>query len=91
MLPVVVGDRLAAKVILAHAVLLVAISLLPIAFGLGWIYLVGAVLGGALFVHKSLALVRDPGPVAAMANFRASLIQLSLLLLGAMADAWLVG
>ena len=86
MLPVVVGDAKAAKIILAHTVVLVAVSLLPFAFGLGWIYLAGAVTGGALFIKRSIELVRDPGPKRAMTNFHASLIQLGLLLLAAIVD-----
>jgi protoheme IX farnesyltransferase len=38
MLPVVVGEAIAAWVILAHTLALVALSLLPVAFGLGWAY-----------------------------------------------------
>jgi len=89
MLPVVVGHAAAAKIILAHTVVLVALSLTPVFFGLGWIYLIGAAAGGYLFVRRSIALVRQPGPRAAMANFKASLLQLGLLLLAAMADAWI--
>ncbi len=89
MLPVVVGDAKAAKVILAHTVALVAASLLPFVFGLGLVYLALAVIGGWVFLEKSIALVRAPGPAAALANFKASLLQLSLILVGAMADAWL--
>ncbi len=89
MLPVVIGDAAAAWVILAHTVVLVLASLVPVAFGLGTVYLVAAVVGGGLFVHRSVQLVRDPGPRAAMANFRASLVQLGLLLAGTMADTWL--
>ena len=89
MLPVVVGDAKATKVILAHTVALVAASLLPFVFGLGLVYLALAVIGGWVFLEKSIALVRAPGPAAAQANFKASLLQLSLILVGAMADAWL--
>ena len=91
MLPVVVGARVAARVILAHTALLVALSLLPVAFGLGWIYLLGAATGGAYFLLTSTRLVAAPTARAAMTNFRASLLQLSLLLAGAMLDAWLIG
>ena len=87
MLPVVVGERAAARIILAHTVVLVAVSLLPFFFGLGWLYLVCAVAGGALFLRGSLRLARDPGRTGAMANFHASLAQLGLLLLGTLADA----
>ena len=89
MLPVVVGDRVAARIILAHTVALVLISLLPAVFGLGWIYLAAALAGGALFVRRSIQLVRDPRPATALANFKASLVQLGLLLSGAIADGWL--
>ncbi len=86
MLPVVVGDAKAAKIILAHTIVLVAVSVLPFAFGLGWIYLAGALLGGLLFIWRSIELVQDPGPKRAMINFHASLIQLGLLLLAAIVD-----
>lgn len=89
MLPVVIGTRPAAWVSLAHTVPLALLSLLPMAYGMGPIYLVGAATGGAYFVAKSIALVRHPGPAAASAAFRASLIQLTLLLLAAMLDGWL--
>ncbi|MCP4329647.1 MAG: protoheme IX farnesyltransferase [Alphaproteobacteria bacterium] len=91
MLPVVIGDAAAARVTLYHTVALVTLSLVPFYFGLGWIYLAGAVLGGVYFVTKSIALVRDPGPAAAASNFRASLIQLSLLQLGAVVDRLALG
>ena len=46
MLPVVVGDARAARAILASAALLVAASLVPAFFGLGWIYFAFAAAGG---------------------------------------------
>ena len=73
---------------LPHTAALVAASLLPFFFGLGLVYLALAVIGGAVFLAKSIALARAPGPAAARANFNASLLQLSLILVGAMADAW---
>ncbi|MDX1488343.1 MAG: heme o synthase [Acidiferrobacterales bacterium] len=91
MLPVVVGARVAARAIFAHTAVLVALSLLPVAFGLGWVYLVGAASGGAYFLLTSTRLMAAPTAKAAMVNFRASLLQLSLLLAGAMLDAWLIG
>ncbi|GMQ87652.1 MAG: hypothetical protein BMS9Abin08_0857 [Gammaproteobacteria bacterium] len=90
MLPVVVNEKAAARIILAHTVLLAGLSLLPVLYGLGWIYMVGAVSGGGLFVWTSIGLVRRPSAKTAMINFHASLLQLSLLLLGAILDAWLI-
>lgn len=86
MLPAVVSDATAARVILAHTLALAALSLLPFAYGLGWIYLAGAAIGGALFVKSSIVFARAPNVRNAMHNFRASLIQLGLLLTAAMLD-----
>jgi protoheme IX farnesyltransferase len=91
MLPVVIGDGPAAWVILAHAVALSGLALVPFWLGLGWLYLLAALIGGAWFVGRSIQLVRKPCPARAMRNFAASLVQLSLLLLGAIADPILLG
>ncbi len=87
MLPVVVGGARAARIIAAHTIALVALSLLPVAYGMGPLYLVFAVLGGWAFVRASLVLVRDPSTANAMRTFKASLLQLTALLGGAMLDA----
>ncbi len=87
MLPVVVGPRKSAWAILAHAIALVALSLLPLAYGMGWIYAAGAAVGGAFFVRRSIALVIRPDRRHAMRNFFASLVQLTLLSLAALIDA----
>lgn len=86
MLPVVVGSARASQAIFAHAVALVALSVAPVFFGLGAIYLAAAVAGGILLLRRCWALLREPGPQRAMAAFHASLTQLSLLLLGAIID-----
>ena len=86
MLPVVVGDARAARAIYASAWLLVLVSLVPGLFGLGAIYLASAAAGGAFFLLRCRTLVQRPGREAARAAFLASLVQLSAVLLGAMAD-----
>jgi protoheme IX farnesyltransferase len=91
MLPVVVGDRRCARVILAHTVTLVALSVVPLAYGMGWIYGAGAIAGGALFVMTSMRLVWHPSKQTARANFLASLMQLGLLLIAAIAERALGG
>ncbi|MGI9435909.1 MAG: UbiA family prenyltransferase, partial [Geminicoccaceae bacterium] len=91
MLPVVIGDQAAAWVILGHTVALSLLALLPFWFGLGWIYLTGAVIGGSIFTWHSIRLVRTPTKAQAMRNFFASLIQLSLLLLAAIIDPLVLG
>jgi len=91
MLPVVIGDRAAAFAILGHTVVLSLLALAPLAWGMGWIYGLGALTGGAFFVWRSIELVRHPAPGPAMRSFRASLVQLTLLLVAAILDAWLLG
>lgn len=91
MLPVVIGDERCARMILAHTVALAALALVPLAYGMGWIYGAGAVIGGALFVFTSVRLARRPSRQTARANFLASLTQLGLLLVAAMAERLLLG
>ncbi len=90
MLPSVVGDKKAARVIFAHTTVLSALSLTPIYFGAGPIYFAGAAIGGIYFTYRSYQLVRDPNKQTAMKNFFASLLQLALLFVGVFLDAWIV-
>jgi len=90
MLPVVVGDARAARAILAGTLLLVAASLVPAWQGLSWIYGITAAASGAYFLKKSVDLARAPSRATAMANFHASLVQLTLLLAAAIVDATLL-
>jgi protoheme IX farnesyltransferase len=91
MLPVVKGDRKAARIILGHTILLVLASLLPVYYGLSWIYLTGALSGGIYFLVKSVQLFRNPTKKTAMSNFFASMVQLSVLLFALMLEAGLAG
>ena len=89
MLPVVVGESRAAWIVFANTVLLVSASVLPFYYGLGWIYLLGCMVGGGLFLFKSLQLAKNPNHNSAMASFYASLVQLGLLLAVAFLDSGL--
>lgn len=87
MLPIVAPDRTWTLAILLHAVALFALSLIPLAFGMGPIYGAAAAGGGGYFAWRSWQLFRLPSRNAAMENFKASLLQLSLLIMGVVADA----
>ncbi|MBS0506905.1 MAG: protoheme IX farnesyltransferase [Proteobacteria bacterium] len=87
MLPVVVGPERAARTVLLSTIALFLASLAPLAFGAGWVYGIGAFVGGLHFVRKSWQLARKPERATAMASFFASLVQLSLLLVAASIDA----
>ncbi len=86
MLPVVATGETASRIIFGHTLALVLVSLLPIFYGLGWVYLAGAVAGGGYFLLASYRLLRKPCIETAGKNFNASLIQLTLLLIGCVAD-----
>ena len=84
MLPVVVPAHAWTLAILAHSVTLAVVSLVPLWFGEGLLYGLGAGIGGGYFVWKSVKLYRVPSKENAMANFFASLVQLGLLIAGAL-------
>ena len=86
MLPVVMEPRPAARVILAHAVVLVAVSLMPAAFGMGLPYLVCAASGGLLFVALCWRLAAEPTAGNATAAFFGSLAQLQLVIIGVLLE-----
>jgi len=91
MLPVVVSDQVSTRTILAHAVALVALSVVPFWYGMSWIYLASAVAGGAFFLLASSRLVLAPTIPQAWRTFAASIVQLGLLLTGAIFDNLLLG
>ena len=91
MLPVVVDDATSTRTILAHAIALSLLSILPLWYGKSWLYGIGAVAGGAYFVYACLTLAREPGRSNAWRAFAASIVQLGLLMLGAILDRLLLG
>lgn len=91
MLPVITSEALSTGTILAHAVVLVALSLVPVFYGMGWIYFVGALAGGVFFVWASLKLFLQPSVSQAWRTFAASIVQLGLLLTAAILDNVLLG
>lgn len=86
MLPIIVPARAWTLAILTHTAALAVLSLVPLWYGKGWIYGLGAGVGGAFFLWKSIVLMREPSRKNAIGNFLASLVQLALLVLGAVLD-----
>ena len=91
MLPVIIGNRRCAEVVLLNTLTLVTISVLPFFYGMSWLYLAAAVGGGGYFIYHNCLMIRDPSPRIAMKSFFASLLQLVLLLVGAVFDVWFLG
>ncbi len=80
MLPVVKGDRETARQIVLYSLALVAVTLLPWAWGtVGLLYLASALALGAVFVWLAERLRRDNTPRRAMLLFHYSLLYLTLL------------
>jgi protoheme IX farnesyltransferase len=86
MLPNTAPRQVWTLTVLLHIVALVAISLIPLWYGQGLIYGLGAGIGGAYFLWSGLKLYLNPGKQTAMASFFASLIQLTLLIAGVALD-----
>ena len=91
MLPVVVSDSVSTRTILGHAIVLVLLSAVPFWYGMSWLYLASAVIGGVYFVLASWRLVLQPTVAQAWRTFAASIVQLGLLLTGAIFDNLLLG
>ena len=91
MLPVVRGEVETARQIVLYTILLIAVSLLLLpAAGMGWLYLVSAVVLGALFLAQALRLRSDAASGrAAIGLFRYSITYLTLLFAAVAADALL--
>ena len=88
MLPVVRGERETTRQIVAYSVVLVAFSLLPLAWGAaGPAYLVAAALLGAWFLELARRLRRETTPRRAAALFHYSLLYLALLFVALALDA----
>jgi protoheme IX farnesyltransferase len=80
MLPVTRGDRETARQIVWYTVLLVAVTLAPVALGtFGWVYAAAAVVLGAIFLRLAVELRRTLERVAAVKLFHFSLLYLALL------------
>jgi protoheme IX farnesyltransferase len=70
-----------ARQMCVHALGLCAVSLLPLRFGLaGPVYLVGAIVLGAMFLWPALQFLRAPAEASARRVLRASLVYLPCLL-----------
>ncbi|MDW8120605.1 MAG: heme o synthase, partial [Chloroflexota bacterium] len=82
MLPVVAGEKAAAFQVLLYSLILLGVSLLPVALRLfGVVYLGAAVVLGILFLGMALALYRSPTPRRALRLYRYSSVYLALLFL----------
>ncbi len=90
MLPVVRGVAETKRQILLWTLVMIAVTLLPVASGAaGALYFAGALVLGAVFLYLAWRLFRDPGIVWARATFHYSLLYLALVFVAFAVDsAW---
>lgn len=87
MLPVVQGEKRTAWWILAHTILLVAVSLSPMFLGAqGPVYAATAGGLGIYYLWRNIQLLRKPSPTTARSAFKASLVYLTVLLIVMLVD-----
>jgi heme o synthase len=91
MLPVLMPDRTTALVIAGHVLVVAAAAIGAGVIGLGPVFLVAALVGSAWFLASAVRLVLHPERSRALSCFRASLLQLTLLLVGAIVDGAAAG
>ncbi len=80
MLPVTHGVAYTKLSILLYTILLIVVSILPVAVGMsGWIYFTGSFILGMRFLYWAILLYRSEKAVVAMRTFRFSITYLMLL------------
>jgi protoheme IX farnesyltransferase len=88
MLPNVRGDRETARQIVLYTIMLIAVTLAPVAFGMfGLVYGISAALLGAIFAWYALELRRTLERAAAVRTFHYSLLYLALLFVAMAVDS----
>jgi protoheme IX farnesyltransferase len=89
MLPVTHGPEFTRLQVLLYTLILFAATLLPFTFRMsGWIYLLAALVLGAMFVLYAWQLWRDYSDALARRTFRFSIWHLSLLFAALLVDHW---
>ena len=87
MLPLVASNSITVQAIFWHTLVLVLLSFSLIFFGMHWVYLSFAIIGGCYFLYHCIQLMINKTSEWAKKTFFASIIHLGLLLVGAMLDA----
>lgn len=91
MLPNVSGEEETRKQIVMYTIMMVAVSLLLQPFGMGWIYLVSAIVLGAGFLRLALQLLMDPSKARARKTFFYSIWYVAGIFLAMSVDRMILG
>jgi protoheme IX farnesyltransferase len=91
MLPVTHGQQFTRLHILLYSIALVATTVFPYLIGMnGWLYLISALVLGAMFVRYAWRLYKNYSDELSRAMFRFSILYLSLLFAALLVDHWLI-
>jgi len=91
MLPVVAGEEETRRQVFLYTILLSAVTLLLVPFGMGWIYFLGAVVLGGYFLYLAWKLLRNPSKARARNTFFYSLWYLAGLFAVMVTDRLVLG
>jgi protoheme IX farnesyltransferase len=69
MLPVVAGEEETRRQVFLYTILLTAVTLLLVPFGMSWIYAIGATVLGGYFLYLAWVLLRQPSKAQARKTF----------------------
>jgi len=87
MMPVARGEEVTRQQILLYSIMLLLITLLPVAFGfMGGIYLLSAVLLGVGLIRAAVTLMREKSGAAARAAYKFSTAYLAFLFMAMILD-----
>ncbi len=91
MLPLTHGDRYTRWSILVYTILLFVTTLIPVFIAMsGWLYLVTALVLGAIYVGYSVMMLVADDPTLPIKSFRYSIVYLAVLFFGLLLDHYLV-
>ncbi|HVL25626.1 MAG TPA: heme o synthase [Thermomicrobiales bacterium] len=91
MLPVVAGETETRRQIFMYTIMLAAVSLLLVPFGMSWIYFVGALLLGGWFLRLAYKLLTDPSKALARKTFFYSIWYVAALFAVMVTDRLMLG
>ncbi len=91
MLPVTHGQQFTRLHILLYSIVLLATTVMPYILGMsGWLYLIAALVLGAMFIRYSWQLYKAYSDELSRKLFRFSILYLSLLFAALLIDHWLI-
>lgn len=90
MLPVTHGERYTKLNILLYTLIMIVVTVLPYVFYMfSWLYLVGALVLGAVFLYWAIIMMIGKDPNSGMSTFKYSILYLMLLFVVMLADHYI--